>query len=57
MPDISQTKQPRETEKKTKPKQNDATFMYNPQNLRMCTITTFFLQVFDLVKNAKKRRG
>ena len=57
MPDISQTKQPKE-QKKNKLKQKHATFMYNPQNLRICTSTAFFFfQVFVLVKNAKKRRG
>ena len=38
----------------SKLKQKDATFMYDPQDLRIRTCTTFFLFVFDLVKNAKK---
>ena len=44
-------------EKKNKLYQTDATFMYNPQDLRIRTFTTFFFQAFDLVKNAKKGRG
>ena len=53
-PYISRTKQPR---KKNELKQKDATFIYNPQDLRIRNFTTFFFQVFDLVKIAKKQRG
>ena len=39
---LTRTKQPRET-KKSKLEQKDATFIYDPQNLRIRTSTTFFL--------------
>ena len=55
-PRITRTKQPGRT-KKSKLKQKDATFIYDPQNLRMRTLNFFFCQVSDLVRNAKKRHG
>ena len=51
------TKQPNNLEKQKKSKlmQKDATFMYNAHNSRIYTLTTF-VSVFNLGKNAKKRR-
>ena len=54
-PDISRTKQPREIKKKKKKlKQKDATFMYNLQDLRIRTVTKFFLSSFRSRKKCEE---